>query len=130
MNFKDMSERKVLKCVFKEICKYRDGGCEDDHILLTLGCPHREETSKLVRHRQRQNEFDHPGFKRISELARHDNIVHHFLMMFGNGQISWDEVKTEMILHMSKYNKETMDRMNKLIAHSPPPMYIMNKDFI
>jgi len=126
---KDLPEYKVQRCEFKDICKYRDGGCDDNHILLTLGCLHRENTARIIKNNQKQNEFNYPGFKRISELARHDVVIARCLDMFGSSQCTWEEVKIEMILYLSKYNKETMDQMNNLVANSPPYHYI-NKDFI
>jgi len=127
MNFKELG--KPMKCEFKEMCKYMNEGCQDDHILLTLGCPHRDKVKKQIGYNQRQREYEYPGFKRISELARHDPLIYAHIRMFEAEQVSWEELKTLAILELAKQRNELQKHYLQKMREMPPEVYFPHRPY-
>jgi len=112
-----------MRCEVKEYCKYRDAGCEDDHILLITECKHKENIQDIIQRQIRHDsEQRRDQLRELSELSINQPYAKHFLDLYFAGQITYEQCLVKCLIHTLKYNNEIMHgylEMQKMARPAP-----------
>jgi hypothetical protein len=64
--------------------------------------------------------------ERLVNLSRNEPLIHSYLTLYELGDISYDEMLIQIILHLVQTTTDQFEMMTKLFAQSPKPIDLID----